>query len=42
MTVDSSTGIRLPLPDAMLMGLQLFRLLPPDGPVFELDKPPLI
>jgi hypothetical protein len=42
MTVDFATGARLPLPDALLVGLQFSKLLTPEGPVFELDKPPLI
>jgi hypothetical protein len=42
MTVDFATGTRLPLPDALLVGLQFSKLLTPEGPVFELDKPPLI
>ena len=42
MAVDFATGARLPLPDALLVGLQFSKLLTPEGPVFELDKPPLI
>ncbi len=42
LAVDIAVGCRLPLPDSFLLGLQSLRLVPPDGPVFDLDKPPLI
>jgi hypothetical protein len=42
MALDSATALRLPMPDGHLLGFQDACFLAPDGPSFELDKPPLI
>lgn len=40
--VDGGAVCFLSDPDSLRLGLQLLRLVPPEGPVFDLDKPPLI
>jgi hypothetical protein len=42
LAVDTVAGCRLPVPDSFLVGLQSLNLVPPEGPSFDLDKPPLI
>jgi hypothetical protein len=42
LAVDPAAGYRLPVPESFLVGLLSLNLVPPDGPVFDLDKPPLI
>ncbi len=37
-----STGIRMPVPGSLLLGVNASHPRAPDEPVFELDKPPLI
>jgi hypothetical protein len=42
LALDAVAGYRLPVPDSFLVGLQSLNLVPPEGPSFDLDKPPLI
>jgi len=42
LVVEGMPACRLPAPDSQRLGLQSLRLVPPDGPSFDLDKPPLI
>lgn len=42
MTIDTVASLRIAMPDSHLLGLQAAYLLAPEGPFFELDKPPLI
>jgi len=42
LALDAAGGCRLAVPESLRLGLWSLRLVPPDGPVFDLDKPPLI
>ena len=42
MVIDTVASLRVAMPDGHLLGLQTAYILAPEGPFFELDKPPLI
>jgi hypothetical protein len=42
MAIDSVVSLRVRVPDGQWLGLLAACFLAPDGPYFELDKPPLI
>jgi hypothetical protein len=42
LAIEGIATCRLPAPASQRLGLQSLRQVPPDGPCFDLDKPPLI